>query len=93
MDQFKFFQRKHLFITLDGYKIYPDEYFVSVNKYVIKRRDESLPALTIVKRMPVPNRFADKFKTDDTLVYFKHLENAKKYVSLQKNKTYENISS
>ena len=93
MDQFKFFQRKHLFITLDGYKICPDEHFFSVNKYVIKRRDESLPALTIVKRMPVPIRFADKFKTDDTLVYFKHLENAKKYVSLQKNKTHENIPS
>ena len=84
MDQFKFFQQKHLFVTFDGYKIHANEDFVSVNKYAIKRRGESLPALTIVKRWPIPKRFADNFKVDDSLVYFKYLKNAKRYVSLTK---------
>ena len=84
MHEFRFFQKKHLFITFDGYKIYPNDEFISVNKYVIKRRGESLPALTIVKRWPVPKRFAGSFKVDDSLVYFKHIDNAKRYVSLTK---------
>ena len=84
MDQFKFFQKAHLFVTFDGYKIHPDESFVSVNKYVIKRRGESLPALTIVKRNPITKKIVNGFKPDDSLVYFKHLSNAKKYVSLIK---------
>jgi hypothetical protein len=85
MHEFKFFQPKHLFITFDGYKIYPDEDFISVNKYEIKRRGESLPALTIVKRWPISKKFANKFKEDDSLVYFKHLHYAKRYVSRCKN--------
>ena len=84
MDQFKFFQQKPLFITSDGYKIYPNENFVSVNKHNISARGKVLPALTIVERCPVPKRFADNFKMDDSLVYFKHLKNAKRYVSLTK---------
>jgi hypothetical protein len=81
MHEFKFFQRGPVFVTLDGYSIYHGEYFFSVNKHEIKRRGQSLPAFTIVKREPIPKKFADKFKEDDSLVYFKHLHYAKKYVS------------
>ena len=84
MDQFKFFQEKPLFVTLDGHKIYSNERFVSVNKYDLHRGEKTLPALTIVDRWPVPKRFAENFKVDDTLVYFKYRKNAEKYVKLNK---------
>jgi hypothetical protein len=85
MDQFKFFQEKPLFVTFDGYKIYPNDKFVSVNKCELYGRNlKVVPALTIVERWPVAKRFADSFKVDSRLVYFKHLKNAKQYVSLKK---------
>ena len=84
MDQFKFFQEKPLFVTFDGYKIYPNDRFVSVNIYDINARGKSLPALTIVDRWPIPKRFAEKFKVDDALAYFKYRKNAEKYVKLNK---------
>lgn len=84
MYEFKFFQQKPLFVTMDGHQIFPNESFISVNKHDLNARGKVLPALTIVERWPVPKRFANNFKMDDTLVYFKHLKNAKRYVSLTK---------
>jgi hypothetical protein len=87
MHEFKFFQRGPIFVTLDGYSIYPNETFVTVNKSDIFRRGTKLPALTIVERWPLSKKYAENFKTDDTLAYFKHLENAKKYVKNNKLKS------
>ena len=84
MHEFKFFQAGPIFVTLDGYSIYPNETFVSVNIGDLYRRGKKLPAFTIVERWPLSNEHAKNFKMDDTLVYFKHLKNAKKYVSLTK---------
>jgi hypothetical protein len=84
MHEFKFFQRGPIFVTLDGYSIYPNETFVTVNKIDIFRRGTKLPALTIVERWPLSKKFAENFKTDDTLAYFKYLKNAERYVKLNK---------
>ena len=84
MQEFKFFQQGPLFVTLDGYSIYPNETFVSVNKSDIYRRGTKLPAHTIVDRWPIENKYAKNFKVDNTLVYFKYRKNAERYVKLNK---------
>ena len=85
MHEFKFFQAGPIFVTLDGYSIYPNETFVTVNKSDIFRRGTKLSALTIVERWPLSKQYAENFKTDDTLVYFKYRKNAERYVKLNKN--------
>lgn len=84
MQDFKFFQRKPLLITMDGYQIYPNESFVSVNKVELRNSKRTLPAFTVVERWPIPKKSAHLFKEDDTLVYFKYPKNAVKYVKLNK---------
>ena len=84
MHEFKFFQRGPIFVTLDGYSIYPNETFVTVNKCDLFRRGTKLPALTIVERWPLSKKFSENFKTDDTLAYFKYRKNAERYVKLNK---------
>jgi hypothetical protein len=88
MLEFKFFQQGPLFVTLDGYSIYPNETFVSINKHDMIRRGKKLPALTIVERWPIENKHANNFKVDDTLVYFKYRKNAERYVKTAKKYLY-----
>jgi hypothetical protein len=82
MHEFKFFQRGPIFVTLDGYSIYPNETFITVNKDSVYRRGSKLPALTIVERWPLSKQYAEKFKMDDTLAYFKLRKNAERYVKV-----------
>ena len=84
MHEFMFFQRGPVFVTLDGYSIYPNETFVTVNKDNIYRRGTKLPALTIVERWPLSNKQAKNFKMGDTLAYFKYRKNAERYVKTAK---------
>jgi hypothetical protein len=88
MHEFKFFQQKPFLVTTDGYSIYPDEAFISVNVNDLYRGGKMLPALTIVERWPLSNEHAKNFKTDDTLVYFKYRKNAERYVKMAKKYLY-----
>lgn len=69
---------------MDGYSIYSNEAFVSVNVNDLYRGGKKLPAFTIVERWPLSNEHAKNFKLDDTLVYFKYRKNAERYVKLAK---------
>lgn len=84
MQEFKFFQQGRIFLTMDGYSIYPNQAFVSVNVGDLYRRGKKLPAFTIVERWPISNEHAKNFKIDNTLAYFKYRKNAEKYVKLAK---------
>ena len=88
MHEFKFFQQGHIFVTMDGYSIYPNEAFVSVNVKDLYRRGKKLPALTIVERWPLSSEHVKNFKMDDTLVYFKYRKNAERYVKSAKKYLY-----
>lgn len=84
MHEFKFFQQGAVFVTMDGYSIYPNEVFVSVNVNDLYRGGKKLPSLTIVERWPLSDKQAKNFKVDDTLVYFKYRKNAERYVKSAK---------